>query len=105
MRKRMLLLLMLLFLCVLSAAAGAEEPKDATVMIYLSGCDLESVGGAANADILEMIRSGFDASRVNVLLLTGGAERWKPASRRTKPACTGLIRALRGITRRRRFTR
>ena len=89
MRKWAALLLTLLLACGFCAAAGADEARDVTVMIYLSGCDLESVGGAANTDILEMIRSGFDPSRVNVLLLTGGAVRWKtgfPADR------TGLYR-------------
>ena len=98
MRKLFIIfLLILLFIC-FTSASSAEQEKDITVMIYMCGCDLESSGGAANADILEMIRSGMDASRVNTVLLTGGATRWKtgfPADQtglyRIDPAAPGYF--------------
>lgn len=89
MRRLCIFFLTILLLCRFGPAGRAEEEKDVTVMIYMSGCDLESRGGAANADILEMIRSGMHGSRVNTVLLTGGTARWKtgfPSDR------TGLYR-------------
>ena len=98
-KQSVLLILLLLLLCCCTAGfSAAEQEKDITVMIYMCGCDLESSGGAANADILEMIRSGMDASRVNTVLLTGGATRWKtgfPADQtglyRIDPAAPGYF--------------
>ena len=59
----------------LSRAAAEEEPE-LTLMIYISGSDLESESSAATIDIREMLQSGADLSKVNILLCTGGAKRW-----------------------------
>jgi len=48
-----------------------------TIMIYMIGSDLESLEGAATADINEMLESGVDTEAVNVILLTGGANLWR----------------------------
>lgn len=54
-----------------------EEPKEGyTVMIYMVGSDLESDKGAATRDIDEMLMSGIDLSKNNVVIYTGGSYRW-----------------------------
>ncbi len=55
--------------------AGHEDAK-LTLMIYMCGSDLEGRNGAATLDLMEMMRSGFDESKVNVLVMTGGTKRW-----------------------------
>ena len=55
---------------------AAAEEKDLTLMIYMAGSDLETQNGAASADIREMLDAGCDFSRMNVVILAGGAERW-----------------------------
>lgn len=47
-----------------------------TVMIYLVGSDLESQSGAASMDIVEMMESGVDTSKNNILVYTGGTKQW-----------------------------
>ena len=51
-----------------------------TVMIYMNGSDLESEFGAATDDLVEMIESGLDAQNANVLILTGGTNRWQASA-------------------------
>ena len=48
-----------------------------TVMIYMVASNLESEMGAASLDINEMIQSGVDTSKTNVVIFTGGASQWK----------------------------
>ncbi|MCL2356517.1 MAG: clostripain-related cysteine peptidase [Defluviitaleaceae bacterium] len=48
-----------------------------TVMIYMNGSDLESEFGAATDDLAEMLDSGLDSQNANVLILTGGTNRWQ----------------------------
>ena len=50
--------------------------KAVTVMVYMTGSDLESGSMAATADLEEMAQSGVDLSRVNLLVYTGGAQKW-----------------------------
>ena len=96
MRKRVLCVLLALLLCmpVLSACGGGDPAggggsgrngssggkgsgdAEATVMVYVVGSDLESKSGAASADILEMVNSGFDFANKNLLVMTGGAKSW-----------------------------
>lgn len=47
-----------------------------TVMVYLCGSDLESDGGAATADINEMLYATLGDS-VHVVIETGGASKWE----------------------------
>lgn len=56
--------------------ATAEEETELTLMVYITGSDLESGSGAATGDITEMIRSGIDLNKVNILLMTGGSYKW-----------------------------
>lgn len=53
-----------------------SEKKDYTVMIYMTGSNLESQLGNATKDMLEVIDSGIDYSKNNVLIYTGGSQRW-----------------------------
>jgi len=48
-----------------------------TVMIYMNGSDLESEFGAATDDLAEMLDSGVNSRAANVLILTGGTNRWQ----------------------------
>lgn len=67
----------LMIVCLICPAAAAEvSQKDMTVMVYLCGSNLESNGGAATKDITEMLRSGYDPERLNVVVMAGGSERW-----------------------------
>ena len=54
-----------------------QSKRDWTIMIYMIGSDLESLEGAATADIAEMLESGVDTDAVNVILLTGGTNLWR----------------------------
>lgn len=58
------------------APADPDKPTTKTIMIYIVGSDLESEGGAASADINEMIDANVDTSRNNILICTGGAKEW-----------------------------
>lgn len=53
-----------------------HEKKAYTLMVYLCGSNLETDGGQASADIYEMLLSGFNSQEINVLVLTGGSQRW-----------------------------
>lgn len=60
---------------------GSEGKDDAekaewTVMLYLCGTDLESMGGMASKN-LEMISKTVPDSKVNMLIETGGAKSWQ----------------------------
>ena len=48
-----------------------------TLMIYMIGTDLESKSGMATEDLNEMLYSGLDNSKVNVIVQTGGCKRWR----------------------------
>lgn len=58
------------------ASYGKKNNITRTIMIYVVGSDLESQGGAASYDIIEMMDSGVDLSVNNVLLYTGGTNEW-----------------------------
>lgn len=52
------------------------EEKAYTLMIYMVGSNLESRQGSASADIDEMLASGVNTDKVNVLIYTGGSKAW-----------------------------
>ena len=66
-----------------TGGGGLPEPERLgdgswTVLVYLSGSDLESQAGHASMDILEM----FDSPDVQLVIQTGGGEKTrKPKSR------------------------
>ena len=47
----------------------------ATVMVYLCGSDLESKGGYATKDLIEMTKATL-SDKLNVLVMTGGSKSW-----------------------------
>jgi hypothetical protein len=57
--------------------AEVRDPKAYTIMIYLNGSDLETDGGEATLDILEMLSSGVDTELFNIIIFTGGTYRWR----------------------------
>ena len=54
-----------------------SEQKRYTLMIYMTGSNLESQKGRATFDILEMLDSGLSFEDVNLILYTGGSQTWK----------------------------
>lgn len=54
---------------------GGKKDKF-TVLVYMCGADLESQNGMATSDLKEMLNAGL-SDRVNLLVYTGGARRWK----------------------------
>ena len=77
---RLLCLPVLLFALFLPApqtlAVGEAPEKDLTILVYMSGSDLESENGAASADLQEMQKAECDLSKVNLVVLAGGARKW-----------------------------
>lgn len=69
-------LLVFIMRCVPNASLAESHTTVLTLMVYITGSDLESNGGAATGDITEMMRSGFDTEKVNIILCTGGAKTW-----------------------------
>ncbi len=62
----------------LETGSGTADNEDMTLMIYIVGSSLESdvQSKAATVDINEMLNSGIDTDKNNVLLFTGGSTRW-----------------------------
>ena len=63
---------------------GAEQPPanikpssetSFTLLMYMIGSDLESIDGAASADLAEILEAG-PYGNVRIALQTGGAEKW-----------------------------
>lgn len=50
--------------------------KNATVMVYMCGADLESEQASGTADLSEMLHASL-GSDINVIVETGGASRWQ----------------------------
>lgn len=50
--------------------------KDRTIMIYMTGSDLEDKGFASN-DLNDIVPAKTDLENVNVILIAGGARSWK----------------------------
>ena len=94
--KRICMIAVVLMFCVL--AIGAGDGGSLTVLIYMTGSDLESLGGAASRDLEEMVASVPKDDRLSVVVMTGGASEWKsdiPYDRNTvwhvQPAGLALI--------------
>jgi len=76
-RKYITLLTVVLFLAICISAMPRGAVKPYTIMIYMNGSDLESDFGAATTDLVEMLESGLDSRNANVIILTGGTNRWQ----------------------------
>lgn len=55
----------------------AETGGTFTLLVYMTGSDLETKGHAASKDILEMVESLPASSGIHILLEAGGAESWE----------------------------
>jgi len=77
--KRVIAVLSIALAFTAMAVPSFAEPQSSvlTLMVYVTGSDLESSSGAATADITEMIRSGVDTEKVNIILCTGGTKQWQ----------------------------
>lgn len=53
-----------------------NDAKNATILIYMNGSDLETKAGEATTDISEMLSSGI-GKNVNVLIQTMGTKKWQ----------------------------
>lgn len=60
-----------------SSNINKRAKKPYTIMVYMNGSDLESEMGAATDDLIEMLKSGVNTNNVNIILFTGGANRWR----------------------------
>ena len=58
-----------------TAAEDLPRSREMTLMIYLCGSSLEDKG-SGSMDLVEMVRSGFDGERLNVVVMAGGAQSW-----------------------------
>ena len=74
---------------------GIGKSSEMTLMLYMCGSDLESAarGGrndqyCASADLMEITSSGFDESKLNVIVMAGGADHWKIDA--IRPRTTGI---------------
>ncbi|MCL2323356.1 MAG: clostripain-related cysteine peptidase [Oscillospiraceae bacterium] len=54
-----------------------RDKKPYTIMVYMNGSDLESQSGAATEDLIEILESGVDSNNVNLVIFTGGTNRWQ----------------------------
>ncbi|SFQ07281.1 hypothetical protein SAMN02910358_00620 [Lachnospiraceae bacterium XBB1006] len=56
--------------------AGAVTRSGWNINIYMCGSDLESDGGEATKDLLEIMRAKNVSSNVDIVIQTGGAKQW-----------------------------
>lgn len=56
--------------------AATDSYATQTIMVYMVGSDLESKASLATGNLSEMLRSGYDTERVNLLVMAGGSNRW-----------------------------
>lgn len=57
----------------------AKPPAEAgtkTIMLYMVGSDLESKYAAASDDINEILNSGYNDEKINILIYSGGCSDW-----------------------------
>ena len=55
---------------------NSDTVKKRTIMIYMSGSDLETKAGAATSDINAINPREVDLDSMNILLYTGGSSKW-----------------------------
>ncbi|MBR6315625.1 MAG: hypothetical protein IKR58_01325 [Lachnospiraceae bacterium] len=68
-----------------------SDAKNATIMIYMNGSDLESSGGEATTDLGEMLSSGI-GDKVNVVIQTMGTKDWQGYDISSKTAQTYCVK-------------
>ena len=87
--KKGICLLIILAACILLQAAcpsvhAEDRERNLTLLVYMTGSDLESRAGSASADLEEMKAAMPENESMAVLVFTGGSSAWKneiPADR------------------------
>ena len=80
---RITALLLAFFLCSsVIDTSYADQRTSFTLLVYMTGSDLETNGGSASEDILEMVGSLPTGSDIRILLEAGGAD---PGAGTSKP--------------------
>ena len=75
--KRFWIICLLAALMLAGTAFAENAAPTTTIMVYMSGADLESDYRYASRDIREMVKVGPDSDGpITLLLATGGAEKW-----------------------------
>ena len=64
------------YISTVSPAFIPLDEKAYTIMVYMNGSDLESKYESATDDIFEMFESDFDSDNINLILFTGGTNKW-----------------------------
>ena len=94
MKKMVSFLLSLALMAGLCLPALANEGQDWVIFVYLCGTDLESEGGAATADLIEMMEAGAGGAAGRVADSSVGRVGGGVFSRRILPAsCAGSVEA------------
>lgn len=75
--KRLTVILLVSIMTFAFTNAHAETDGTFTLLVYMTGSDLETKGHAASKDILEMVESLPASSGIRILLEAGGAESWE----------------------------
>ena len=75
-RRSVSFLICIFLLACLSPASG-EEKAGLVIMVYMTGSDLESCGGAASDDLEEMMRCLPDSPQVRVVAMISGSSTWR----------------------------
>jgi len=66
----------IMLLAFTAAIPAVSVTKPYTIMVYMNGSDLESDFGLATSDLAEMLDSGIKSQNANIIILTGGTNRW-----------------------------
>ncbi len=70
------LLILVAYFAVSTFTGNGNQDRARTIMIYMSGSDLESKAGAATSDINAIIPNEVDLDDLNIILYTGGSSKW-----------------------------
>ncbi len=76
MMKKHIILLILSFLFLLLLAVSAQAEKT-VIMIYMTGSDLESLGGAASKDLSEMMSAANEKADYQIVVMASGSTDWE----------------------------
>lgn len=77
MRKITAFLICLLFLTNMFSFSAAAGNTSLVIMVYMTGSDLESSGGAASADLEEMMQFIPENGGIRVIAMISGSNKWK----------------------------
>ena len=67
-------LVLLILFCITGGSAAEATTRKLTVLVYMCGSNLESLGGSASADIREMTEANVNRQQIGLLVMTGGSD-------------------------------